>query len=138
MRTVLDTNIIISGLLTHGSPRRILDAARDGIIEVFTSPTLIRELEEVLNRKKFSGRFETAGVTPQELVLGVLALSNVVEPEEIEPVILSDPDDDAVLACAISAECEVIISGDGDLLNLKEYKEIRILSAVEFLEELSL
>lgn len=116
----------------RGNPRRILDAARDGIIEVFTSPVLIRELERVLSREKFSTRLTVAEVTAQDLCLGIIALSKVVEPEDIEPVILNDPDDDAVLACAISAECEVIISGDSDLLNLKEYKGIRVFRRLNY------
>ena len=51
-RTVPDTNIVISGLLWRGNPRRVLDAARDGIIELYTSPVLLEELEDVLSRKK--------------------------------------------------------------------------------------
>jgi predicted nucleic acid-binding protein len=65
-------------------------------------------------------------------------LATIIEAEPIEPVILVDPDDNAVLACALSAEVEVIVSGDSDLLNLKEHKEIRILTAAAFLAELSL
>jgi uncharacterized protein len=65
-------------------------------------------------------------------------LATVVEAEPIEPVILRDPDDDAVLACALAADAEVIVSGDSDLLDLKEHKEIRILTANEFLAALAL
>ncbi len=122
----------------RGNPRRILDAAQEGIIELFTSPDLIRELERVLSREKFSARLTAAEITAQDLCLGIIALSKVIKPESIEPVILNDPDDDAVLACALSAECEVIVSGDSDLLNLKEYRGIRILSATDFLKELIL
>ena len=137
-RTVPDTNIVISGLLWRGNPRRILDVARDGIIEFYTSPILLEELEDVLSREKFARRLAAANVTVQDLVSGYSALATVIEAEPIEPVILVDPDDDAVLACALSADAEVIISGDSDLLDLKEHKEIRILTATEFLTELAL
>lgn len=137
-RIVPDTNTIISGLLWRGNPRRILDAARDGIIELFTSPVLLEELKDVLSREKFARKLTAANVTVQDLVSGYSALATVIEAEPIEPVILIDPDDDAVLACALSAEAEVIVSGDNDLLDLKEYEEIRILTATEFLAELSL
>jgi predicted nucleic acid-binding protein len=53
-------------------------------------------------------------------------------------VIIRDPDDDAVLAFAVTAECEVIVSGDDDLLHLKRYQNIRILTAAELLSELSI
>jgi len=137
-RVVPDTNIIVSGLLWRGNPRRILDAARDGIVELYTSPVLLEELEDVLSREKFVPRLAAANVTVQDLVSGYSALATVIEAEPIEPVILVDPDDDAVLACAFSADAEVIVSGDSDLLDLKEHKEIRILTATEFLAELSL
>lgn len=138
MRVVADTNIVVSGLLWRGNPRRVLDAARDGIIELFTSPTLLEELEDVLSRKRFTTRLEAANVTVSELRLGYAALATVIEVEAIEPVILADPDDDAVLACALAAQGEVITSGDNHLLDLKEHQEIRILTAAELLAELSL
>ncbi len=75
MRIVPDTNVVISGLLWRGSPRRILDAARDGIFELFTSIELLDELEDVLNRDKFVSRMEAAGVTVRELIVGYAALA---------------------------------------------------------------
>jgi uncharacterized protein len=138
MRVVADTNIVVSGLLWRGNPRRVLDAARDGIIELCTSPVLLEELEDVLTRERFVKRLEAAAVTVRELVDGYAALAAVIDAEPIEPVILSDPDDDAVLGCALAAECEIIVSGDDDLLGLKRHKEVRILTATELLTELSL
>lgn len=137
-RLVPDTNIVVSGLLWRGNPRRILDVARDGIIRLFTSPALLEELEDVLSREKFAARLAAANVTAQELVSGYSALATVINAEPIAPVILIDPDDDAVLACALAADAEIIVSGDSDLLDLKEHKEIRILTATEFLAEMEL
>jgi putative PIN family toxin of toxin-antitoxin system len=107
MRVVADTNVIVSGLLWKGNPRRVLDAARNGTIDLFTSAVLLTELEDVLNREKFARRLEFAGVSPHELVLGYAALASVIQPADIEPVVLADPDDDAVLACAIAAQAEI-------------------------------
>ncbi len=70
--------------------------------------------------------------------MGYAALATVVVAEPIEPVILADPDDDAVLACALAAQCEVITSGDSHLLDLQQHKEVRILTASELLIALSL
>ncbi len=137
MRVVADTNIIVSGLLWRGSPRRILDTAREGDIKLFTTAVLLAELEDVLSREKFAGRLASAGVEPRDLVLGYAALVSVIEPAEIEPVILADPDDDAVIACAIAAHSEVIVSGDSHLLALKHYQDIRIMRAAELLAEIS-
>ena len=133
MRAVVDTNVVVSGLLWSGPPRQILDRARLGAIELFTSPSLLLELEEVLNREKFARRLKLVGSDPRELFLGYSALAHVVFPEEVTPVIERDPDDDAVLACAIAAQAEVIISGDRHLLDLGRFQAIRIVNSSEFL-----
>lgn len=136
MRVVADTNIIVSGLLWRGNPNRILDAARRGDINLFTTAALLAELEDVLSRGKFVERLASARVEVRDLVLGYAALASVSEPAEIEPVILDDPDDDAVLACAVAVHCEVIVSGDSHLLDLKQYQNIRIVTAAEMLAEI--
>ena len=111
---------------------------RDGIIDLYTSPVLLAELEIVLHRAKFAKRLAAANVTVQELVEGISALATVIDAEPIAPIVVRDPDDDAVLACALAAEGEVIVSGDDDLLSLKHHQAIRILTATELLAELSL
>ena len=133
MRAVADTNIVVSGLLWLGPPRRVLDRARTGAIELFTSPDLLSELEDVLSRRKFVRRLDLAGIEAHELVLGYAALARVILPAAISPVIEQDPDDDVVLACALSARAELIVSGDRHLLNLKQHQGIRIVTASEFL-----
>jgi predicted nucleic acid-binding protein len=55
----------------------------------------------------------------------------VIQPASIEPVVLADPDDDAVLACAIAAQAEIIVSGDSHLLRLSQYRDMPILTAAE-------
>lgn len=136
MRVVADTNIVVSGLMWHGNSRRILDAARTGEIHLFTTIVLLAELEEVLNREKFGRRLTSAAITPRELVLDYAALASLIEPAEIESIVLADPDDDAVIACAIAADCEVIVSGDSHLLDLKQHQGIRILTAAELMTEI--
>ena len=133
MRVVADTNTVVSGLLWHGPPRKFLDAARKGGFELFTSVALLTELEEVLGREKFAKRLVNADITPRELVLGYAALATPVTPLAIPAVILDDPDDDAVLACALAAQADVIVSGDNHLLSLKTYQGIDILTAPKLL-----
>lgn len=104
MRLVADTNTVISGLLWHGAPRRLLDAARAGKVSSFTSAALLVELDDTLSRAKFAERLERTGVTRRVLVQGYAALATVVKPAAIPPSVLADPDDDAVLACAVAAQ----------------------------------
>jgi putative PIN family toxin of toxin-antitoxin system len=137
VRVTADTNIAVSGLLWHGPPRDVLEAARAGDLQLFTTAALLAELQDVLARPKFAERLKRAGVTAHELVVGYAALATVVQPASIEPVVAEDPDDDAVLACAVACQAEVIASGDSQLLQLKEYAQIRILTAPQLLAELA-
>jgi len=131
MRAVADTNVVVSGLLWQGPSRHILDRARLGTIELYTSPLLLLELEEVLHRGKFARRLTLVQSDPHELILSYSALAHVVLPQAILPVIKQDPDDDAVLACAVAARAEIIISGDRHLLDLGSFQAIRIVTAAE-------
>lgn len=119
-----------------GNARHVLEMARRGTIYLFTSAHLLAELEDVLSRNKFAYRLTSAGVTVPNLVLGYAALASIIEPATIEPVILADQDDDAVLACAVAAQAEVIVSGDSHLLNLKLYGDIHVVTAAQLLTEI--
>src|SRR5882672_6072439 len=99
MNVVPDTNTVVSGLLWQGAPYDILALARTGKITLYTSPTLLAELRDVLKRPKFAARLKKVGTTPKKLSFEFAALAKLTHPKPIEPVILADPDDDAVLAC---------------------------------------
>lgn len=135
MNIVLDTNTIISGLFWKGAPRQLLDLARSGTFSLFTSPDLLAELSNVLERQKFSARIAQVSVSVEELVLGYASLAVTVRPHKINPVIKADPDDDKVLACAITAKAEIIVSGDSHLLDLKKYQGIKIITVNQVLEQ---
>ena len=132
MRVVADTNVVVSGLLWHGPSRELLNLARHGTVELFTSGTLLAELEEVLQREKFFKRLAAAQIQPHDLVTGYAALAAVIQPAQIAPVVLRDPDDDAVIACAVAASATTIVSGDNDLLALKKHQGIEIVKVAEF------
>jgi putative PIN family toxin of toxin-antitoxin system len=134
MRVVADTNIVISGLLWHGLPRLLLDKARTQELELFTSVILLAELEDVLRRRKLARRLMLAGVELKDLVLGYAALATVVQPDASPPVIADDPDDDAVLACAVAAHADAIVTGDSHLLDLGQYQRIPVLTVAQLLE----
>lgn len=134
-RTVADTNIVVSAFLWGGTPREILEAARWEAISLFTSAALIAELEEVLSREKFATRITRAGSSVSELLGDYCALAQFVRPTE-SPAAVRDPDDDRVIACALAANAEFIVSGDDDLLILGRYRDITILSAAQMLRRL--
>jgi len=136
VRIVADTNTVISGLLWSGAPQRVIDAARAKRLDLYTSIALIAELAEVIGRERFARRIQAAGVSALELVSDYARLARVVVAAEIAPAVPGDPDDDAVLACALAARADLIVSGDRRLRNLKSYRGIQILGPAEALTRL--
>lgn len=135
MRLVLDTNIAVSALLWRGAPRQLLDQIiEDSKIELYASPILLRELSEVLHRPKFAQRLSAAGLTVEALLADYVDLVSTVAPPPLTQRVSRDPDDDAVLACAVAAHADVIVSGDQDLLMLKIFKTIPIVTATQMLD----
>ena len=132
MRLVLDTNVVVSGLLWRSAPSQLLVAAEVGEIDLFTSRPLLVELSGVLARSKFARAIEAVGLTHNELVLSYAELVNLVVPASIPPTIAADLSDDQVLACAVAAQADFIVSGDKHLHSLGgSYEGVRIVSPAE-------
>jgi len=134
VRAVLDTNTVISGLLWGGAPHHALLAVESGLVQLRSSPFLLWELSDTLTRKKFDRIINLRGVNRSVLETHYRKLvDDVVEPDFVPVVIPGDPDDDQVLACAVKANADVIVSGDAHLKELKTYSGIPIMNAADFL-----
>ena len=139
LRVVADTNTVISGLLWRGKPFELLRAAERNELVFCTSPALLAELQDVLTRRKFAARLSALGLTPATAVR-IFRDTAIVFPSDSlrEVVITDDPDDDAVLACALAAKNpDFIVSGDKHLRKLKEFRGIHIITVSELLIRLS-
>lgn len=126
MRIVADTNVIVSGLFWKGPSHQILNLARREILELATTAELPADPADVLSRDVFAHRLLKIGATVDEAVHGYAAIAKLVQPITIAPTVRRDPDDDAVLACAVAAAANMIVSGDSDLLQIAEFEGIRI------------
>jgi putative PIN family toxin of toxin-antitoxin system len=138
VKCVTDTNVVVSGLLWLGNPGRLLEAAATGRITLFTSPALVAELRSTLSYDRLVPRIVRSGLTLEELLARYLNVAIVVNPVTVARVVADDADDDQVLACALAAQADLIVSGDSDLLALREYQGIRIVNpatAVTLLEQ---
>ena len=137
MRLVLDTNTVLSALLWRGTPYRLLQVIRNQhpSLLLYSSPVLLDELTDVITRPSFSQRLNSIGKTVLQVLADYIEIVELVEPLEI-PRIVRDPDDDHVLACALTAKAEIIVSGDKDLLDLAGYQGISILTTAAALERL--
>ena len=137
MRVVVDTNILISAFFWGELPAELLDAARAGRCTIITSETLLAELLDVLEREKFAERLRQINRNPPQFLQNYRALVEVVDVAPLPQPVSDDPDDDEVLACAISGEADAIVTGDDDLLRLGAYASIPILRLAEILDRLS-
>jgi len=138
MRIVLDTNLLISGIISAGLPRQLVDAAKAGAFELCTSEVLLAELLDVIARDKFATRLAQAGLAPLTIVEDLRALAVVVSPSMVARVVLADPDDDHELAAALTGAADLIATGDKrDLLPMGSYQGISIVTAKEALERIA-
>lgn len=126
---VFDTNIFISAIIFGGNPRTCLELAREREVQLFTSQTLLFELSQ-----KFQKKFKWSESEIPEVIQGISKFAKIVSPKNKINKIKTDPSDNRVLECAFEAKVDYIISGDKKhLLSLREFKNIPIISAKEFL-----
>lgn len=139
MRVVLDTNTLVSAVLSPlGPPRRLLDGARAQVFELCSSPVLMAELLDVLSREKFARRLAAAELTPLGIVGEIMRLAAMATPTEVPRIVAGDADDDHVLACAVTAQANLIVSGDRHLLSLgSHYQGIPIVTPAQAVETIS-
>ena len=138
MRLVLDTNVVIAGLLWHGAPRQLLDRAiDDDTVELYSSPALIDELGNTLKYPKFAQRIARYETSAEALVAQYRALLILVSPIHTLHPASRDPDDDEVLALAFAAQVDLIVSGDDDLLSLRTFRGIPIVTPAETLQNIT-
>lgn len=131
MRLVLDTNVLVSAFLWDGIPGRLIELAGESEIDLYTSRALLAELSEVLHRRKFVKPIQATGFTAAEIVRHYRRLAHRVTVRQLSKQISRDADDDQVLACALAAKADFIVSGDKDLLTLNMFREIPIMTAAE-------
>jgi uncharacterized protein len=134
LRFVIDTNIAVSALLWGGKPRELLRRAFDPAkLQLFSSPFLLSELERVLAYPKLQPRIVKLELLPETLVFHYQSIVTLVEPTHIQDIVDRDPDDNHVVAAALQAKADAIVSGDDDLLALGDIEGIAVLKAAEAL-----
>lgn len=126
MIIVFDTNVILAGFLTHGASAEVIEHCI-AEHEVFISAFILDEVEDKL-RNKF--RFPPAKVA--DLLRYLRDQLKVIEPEKLTSPACRDPDDDMILATGVAARADCIVSGDNDLLDMKQYQQIPIIKPAEF------
>ena len=122
MKLVIDTNVFVSSFYFAGNPRKVFDRVTDGLDELFITDDILAEIVSVMSRKKFnSGNDEIAEyINIIENYAIKLLVGNALENAS------RDQDDNKILQCGLDGNVDYIITGDNDLLVLKEYNKMNL------------
>lgn len=131
MKVVVDTNVLISGIFFGGTPGRIVEALKLGQLALAVSPSIINEYQRV--GEDLESHYGELGAA--SLLTFLLARADVIDAPDLAEPVSRDPDDDKFLACAIAASVPLVVSGDRDLLTLRSWQGIRIVSPRAFVDE---
>lgn len=132
MIATLDTNVLVSGTLFGGIPGSIINAAVDRRFTLALSPAILSEYENVLSRSKFG----LLGEAVKVLVRDMESHAFMVYPTKMHQIVAEDPEDDAIIDCAVEAGADVIVSGDGHLTQLKRVEGIAVVTPTMFIKML--
>jgi len=129
--------VLVSAAITpRGTPGGIVDFAEEGRFEIVVSAKLISEAEDVLMRPKFRRYLSEAAVSAYLFERLPSFASTAEDPEHFPARVPADPKDDYVVALAVNAAADLIVSGDGHLLDLEDESLPEILRPADFLSRL--
>ena len=132
MRAVIDTNVIVSGLLrSTGPPAATVTAGEGNVFLWITSPPLLAEVERVLRRPHIRRVVRDERIA--KFLRDIQELATIVDPNDRLDV-SRDADDNRVLEAAIAGNANYIVTGDRDLLELRSYSGIRIVTPADFVK----
>ena len=136
-RIVIDTNVVLSGLLWRGPPYDLLThVSQNSSMQLFSSQVLLDELADVLTRPSPAKRLKLINKTAREVLADYVRAVTVLQPPPLAQPVCRDSDDDEVLALALLAQAQAIVSGDNDLLVLQRFEGIVIITAAQALQQL--
>ena len=128
MKIVIDTNVIASAIFFGGRPKELIEHLVYRRVDAYASTEIISEYRETI--EELSERYPNR---PNNIPLtDILFAMKMVEPTT-HVDICRDPDDNKFIDCAIDGGCIYIVSGDKDLLSLKSYGDIEIVTVSVFL-----
>lgn len=137
IRTVIDTNIFISIILSKGDtpPKLIYKALKAGLFTSVLSEAIINEIDDVTNREHISKLIPYTDKEIEQFTSDFIRISALVPSNIYSAVGLTDPDDNIIIACALAGQADYIVTGDKKhLLPLKAYEGVQIVTARMFVE----
>ncbi len=129
LRVVLDTNVLVSAIISDGKPRELLKKGIANQFIIVTSDLILQELATVLRRPKF----KTNEKEIRRTTLALIRSAHVIKVKSKFAAVKKDPKDDKIINTAYDGNADVIVTGDSHLLNLKSFREIKITTVEKML-----
>src|SRR6266568_7535504 len=134
MRVVLDTNVVVSSFLSPtGAPSRIFDHWQQETFDVVVSEPILQEYEHVLLYEHIQTRHHMTPLQIRKVIDEFRRFALLVTPTKTVHIVSQDPEDNKFIECAIAGSALFIVSGDTDLLIVREYQGIHIFNPGDFL-----
>jgi len=130
MRAVLDTNVLISGVIATGVPHELLVKGFNHEYQIVVSVETLTEFRKTL--LKYPDRFHMDEQEIQDEVETIRYFAEFVAPQEDITAVEDDPDDDKFLEAAVAGDVDYLVSGDGHLLSLDSFRGIEIVEPRTF------
>ena len=129
MRIVVDTNVLASAVFFGGKPGELLRLILTRSVSAVATQEILDEYQDTIDYllEKYKGRELHFSAVPIYSSMEIIHAKTRV-------AVCRDPDDDKFISCAIDGQCYYVVSGDKDLLTLKKYRHIKIVTVSEFLE----
>jgi putative PIN family toxin of toxin-antitoxin system len=132
MKLVLDANVLISAYFWRGNPYKVFNRIVDGLDLLFISDEIVDEIDRVIRKPKLHTTLEQINDFITEIV--ELGKNVVISTQDRITGVCRDPDDEKYIECAVACKADYIISGDRDLLDVKRYNDVSIISVSEYLD----
>jgi putative PIN family toxin of toxin-antitoxin system len=133
LNVVVDTNVIVSAAISPaGNPARVVRGWLADRFVLITSAPLLDEIERALRRRRVQKFISLTPPEMEEFLALVRARSRIVSPSRAIDVVTDDPDDNRVLEAAVEGNAGYIVTGDRELLELRAYEGIYIVTPAQF------
>jgi len=137
-RVVLDSSILIAAFLRHRGINAQVVARSQTEYILYTAEAIFEEVRRALSYDRIRKRYQYSSAEVEEFITGIRTVSEACFDElPTISIIIRDPKDNIILACALKAKAHFIVSKDNDLLDLAQHGNIRILSTQSFLAEIN-
>jgi uncharacterized protein len=130
MKIVIDSNVFVSSFFWGGHPREVFERVINGFDELYITDEIIKEITSVMSSRKF----DVNSIEIEDYTRIIEKYSKNIITKNVPNSISRDKSDDKILQCGLDGNVDYIVTGDKDLLVLKEYETIKIINPKDYLE----